>query len=642
VSVDASTASQTGPREGAPGPAGDHGRGELGAAAGQGPSTAATGAAGAAGATIDGGEASGTLSTLRRGVELSPELRRGLWVTLSLALLSTFGRVLVPFVVQQTTDRGITVTGGPDVGLVVRFVVLAGCAVVLTAAASYLVNVRLFRASEAGLATLRITAFRHIHDLSVLTQNAERRGSLVSRVTSDVDTISSFVQYGGLMLIISLGQLSVASVLMLIYSPPLALLVWLCFLPLFFIIRRFQKIVGAAYTQVRERVGAMLGAVSEAVVGAATIRAYGVEDRTSARLDETIEAHRRAAIGAQTRSVLAFTSGQLVSGLTTAAVVVVGTALAVHGQLTLGELLAFLFLVQLFTQPVQAATEILNELQNAVAGWRRVIAVIDTRADVADPGERGQRLPRGPITVDFEDVGYAYPGGEAVLRDVRLRIEPRARIAIVGETGSGKTTLAKLLTRLMDPTTGVVRIDGVDLRQVRFDSLRARVVLVPQEGFLFDASLVDNIRFGKPDATRDDVLLALTELGLDPWLEGLPHGLQTDVGQRGESLSAGERQLVALARAYLADPDLLVLDEATSAVDPATEVRLQRALDGLTRGRTSIAIAHRLSTAEAADEVIVVDRGAIVQRGTHQQLVDVPGVYAGLHASWAAQQRPDP
>jgi len=167
-------------------------------------------------------------------------------------------------------------------------------------------------------------------------------------------------------------------------------------------------------------------------------------------------------------------------------------------------------------------------------------------------------------------------------------------------------------------------------------------VLVPQEGFLFDASLVDNIRFGKPDATRDDVLLALTELGLDPWLEGLPHGLQTDVGQRGESLSAGERQLVALARAYLADPDLLVLDEATSAVDPATEVRLQRALDGLTRGRTSIAIAHRLSTAEAADEVIVVDRGAIVQRGTHQELVDVPGVYAGLHASWAAQQRPDP
>jgi putative ABC transport system ATP-binding protein len=226
-----------------------------------------------------------------------------------------------------------------------------------------------------------------------------------------------------------------------------------------------------------------------------------------------------------------------------------------------------------------------------------------------------------------------------VLHEVTLSIAPRSRVAIVGETGSGKSTLAKLLTRLMDPTEGTVRVDGVDLREVRFSSLRERVVLVPQEGFLFDDTLLENVRFGRPDATEDDVRLALTELGLDAWLEGLPHELATEVGQRGESLSAGERQLVALARAYLADPDLLVLDEATSAVDPSTEVRLQRALEGLTRGRTSIAIAHRLSTAEAADEVVVVDQGRIVQRGPHRDLVEQDGVYAGLHASWAAQQR---
>jgi len=190
----------------------------------------------------------------------------------------------------------------------------------------------------------------------------------------------------------------------------------------------------------------------------------------------------------------------------------------------------------------------------------------------------------------------------------------------------------------MDPTTGEVTIDGVDLRRVRFGSLRSRVVLVPQEGFLFDASLLDNIRFGAPEATDDDVRLMLTELGLDSWLATLPQGLATDVGQRGESLSAGERQLVALARAYLADPDLLVLDEATSAVDPSTEVRIQRALDSLTRGRTSIAIAHRLSTAQAADEVIVVDGGRVVERGPHTDLVDAGGVYSHLHASWVAQQ----
>jgi len=258
---------------------------------------------------------------------------------------------------------------------------------------------------------------------------------------------------------------------------------------------------------------------------------------------------------------------------------------------------------------------------------------------VADPADKGQSLPRGPITVVFDGVGFAYPGGDLVLHEIDLRIAPRSRIAIVGETGSGKTTLAKLLTRLMDPTVGSVQIDGVDLRDVRFSSLRSRVVLVPQEGFLFDATLLDNIRFGKPVATDDDVRLALTELGLDDWLAGLPQGLRTAVGQRGESLSAGERQLVALARAYLADPDLLVLDEATSAVDPATEVRVQRALDSLSRGRTSITIAHRLSTAEAADEVIVVDKGRIVERGPHHELAGAGGVYAGLHASWVAQQR---
>ena len=580
-----------------------------------------------------------TWGTLKRGVELSPELRKGIGVTVLLAALSTVGRVLVPFVVQRITDEGILLPGGPDMEVVARYIAIALVGVVVTAFSAYLVNVRLFRTSENGLATLRLKAFRHIHDLAMLTQNTERRGSLVSRVTSDVDTISMFVQFGGLMLMINVAQITLASVLMVVYSPILALVVWVCFIPLFFIIRKFQGIVGRGYTRVRERVGDMLGAISEAVVGAQAIRAYGVEDRTAARIDETVEAHRKAAIGAQARSVIAFTSGQLVSGLTTAVVLVVGTVLAANGRLTLGELLAFLFLVNLFTMPVQQATEILNEMQNAVAGWRRVIGIIDTEADVADPGDDGVSLPRGPITVAFDHVGFAYPGGEPVLHDISLTIEPRSRVAIVGETGSGKSTLAKLLTRLMDPSTGRVLIDGTDLRTIRFSSLRQRVVLVPQEGFLFDGTLLDNIRFGRPDASEDDVRLTLTELGLDGWVSTLPLGLATDVGQRGESMSAGERQLVALARAYLADPDLLVLDEATSAVDPSTEVRLQRALDSLTRGRTSIAIAHRLSTAQAADEVIVVDAGRIVERGPHGDLVRLGGVYSGLYESWVAQQQ---
>ena len=598
----------------------------------------------AEGTHVDTGEEISARETIRRGLAFSPELSRGFGWTLLLAAIGTAGRVVVPIAVQQTLDRGINGPHGVDLPFVSWVAVAAALAIAATGVSSYFMTARLFTASERGLATLRIKAFRHVHDLPLLTQNTERRGALVSRVTSDVDQVSQFLVFGGVFGIISVGQVLLATVVMLFYSWQLTLLVWVCFLPLFLSLRYFQRRLSAAYGLVRRSVGAMLSAISEPVVGAVTVRTYAIEQRTQDRIDEAIAANQVAATKAQGLTAFSFSLGGVSAGLANAGVLIVGIWLGLDDQITSGKVLAFAFLVTLFVGPVQMGTQVLTDAQNAIAGWRRVIGILETPADLDDPGPSGRSLPRGAMDVAFDDVSFGYPGGPLVLREVNEHIESGSRIAVVGETGSGKTTFAKLLTRLMDPTSGAVLLDGVDIRSVEFASLRRRVVLVPQEGFLFDSTLLANARYGDLDATPDDVRAAAAQLGLGDWLDGLPHGLETRVGQRGESLSAGERQLVALLRAHLADPDLLVLDEATSAVDPALEMRIGRALERLMAGRTSVTIAHRLSTAENADEVIVFDRGRVVQRGPHAALVaqrdadGEPGVYARLHASWVAQQ----
>ena len=588
------------------------------------------------------GAGGGAMDTLRRGLRLSPELRRGLPLTLLIAVVATAGRVIAPVAVQLTVDRGLLAPDGPDFSRVALLIGLGAVAVVLTGSCAGLMQYRLSRASETALSALRVRAFRHVHDLSMLHQSGEHRGALVARVTADVNTISHFMEWGGMVLLVAGLQLVVATAVMLVYSPLLTMVVIGAFLPLIAVLRWFQGKLRPAYDEVRNRLSFLLGALAESVVGAPVIRAYGVTGRTDQRIADAVDRHFRSAYRAGRTAAFMFASGELFAATAMAGVVVVGVNAGLDGGLSPGRLVAFLFLVSLFVGPVQIATEVLDMAQSAIAGWRRVLDLLETEPDVTDPAARGEgrTVPDGPVEVRFEHVSFTYPGADSppVLHDVDLVVAAGTRLAVVGETGSGKTTFAKLLTRLMDPTNGRVLLNGVPVDEVRFDDLRRRVVMVPQDGFLFDTTVAANVRQGRPGTTDADVLAVFVDLGLGDWLATLPDGLATRVGERGEQLSVGERQLVALARAGVADPALLVLDEATSAVDPATEVRIARALERLTLGRTTVTIAHRLSTAEAADEVLVFAAGRIAQRGRHRELVRQEGPYAALHASWTAHR----
>ncbi|MFT3889244.1 MAG: ABC transporter ATP-binding protein [Arachnia sp.] len=598
---------------------------------------------GSAGTGIGSGEGLTMREVFRRGLAISPEILRGIWLTLLFAVIGSVGRIVTPIAVQRITDDGINAPRGVDIAVVVTTTALAAAAIAVTAVASAFMTARLFAATEHGLCTLRVRAFRHIHDLPVLTQSTESRGALVSRVTGDVDQISQFLVYSGMLAVVSVGQVVVATVAMLFYSVELTALVWLCIVPLVFFLGRLRRRLSSANSRSRRTVGEMYSAISESVVGAAVVRSHAIEPQVGERIDRAIDGHRAASTEAQALSVSAFALGGFTVALATSLVLVAGTWLGTQGRITVGEVFAFVFLLTLFLRPVQAGSSIVTDAFAAVAGWRRAIGIVDTPVDLPDPGPSGTPLPPGPIDVEFRGVGFAYPDGEEVLHDIDLRIAAGSRVAIVGETGSGKSTFAKLVTRLVDPGAGSVLLSGVDVRRVPAAELRRRVMLVPQEGYLFDGTIAQNLALGDGDPTsaalRGRMRAAAEELDLIDWLDGLPHGLDTAVGQRGEALSSGERQLVALLRAHLADPGLLVLDEATSSVDPALEVRIVKALERMLDDRTSITIAHRLSTAERADEILVMDAGRVVQRGPHAQLATKEGPYARLQAAWARERR---
>jgi ATP-binding cassette, subfamily B, bacterial len=579
-----------------------------------------------------------TRAALRRLFAEIPGLGRGLVITAGLAMLGTVLQIAIPVVVQQIIDTDVLGGETVDVASAMRRGAFAALAMVGASFARRAATFRLSKLSASALARLRIKVFAHLHRLSALHVQAERRGALVARVTSDIYRIQDFMEWGGMGMMIGISQLILAVAAMLFYRWQLAVMVVIGVTVYGVALLIFQRVLGRAHDRVRERVADSMSALGESITGLPTVRAYGAEGPTLHRVRSAVDAQFRAEFRTYSLGSALFSSAEVFAGGLTAAVVGVGILLGADSGLSAGGLIAFLFLVNLLVQPVQTLVETLDSAQAAGAGMRKVIGVLDTPVDLADPVD-GVDLPDRPLDVSVRGLSFAYPTGDTVLEDVNAYIRPGQRVAVVGQTGSGKTTFAKLVVRLLDPADGVVEIGGVPVNQVRFASLRSRVGYVPQEGFLFDTTVAENVRYGRPGVGDDGIRLALADLGLTEWVESLPDGIHTQVGERGSHLSAGERQLVALSRAWMSQPDLLVLDEATSAVDPALEVSLRRAIDRLITGRTSITIAHRLSTAEASDEVLVFDRGRLVERGHHLDLVNAGGIYTTMHRDWMAGTR---
>jgi len=574
-----------------------------------------------------------TGNVMRRAFEVAPSLSKGLGWTLTLAVIGTALQLVVPITIQKIIDSVLLTSGGVDASEAVVYGSVALAAVVLAMWARRTSFARLARSSVTGLTDLRVTTFEHLHKLSMLHVQAERRGALVSRVTSDIETMQQFMEWGGVGMILGAAQITLAVAVMLFYEWRLALMIAVGVFIYSLMLIWFQRILRRAHDNVRERVADSLSVIGEATAGLPTVRAFGMESVVMGKVVRALDRQYRAEYGAGALAAVLFSSAELFAGVITAAVVAVGVLFGLSWGVSAGTLVAFLFLVTLLVEPVQMLVETINQAQSAGAGLRKVLALLDTPIEIEDPVD-GEPLPDRPLSVDFDGVRFRYPTGGDVLTDVTVSIRPGERVAVVGETGSGKTTFAKLATRLLDPADGEVSIAGVPVDRVAFDSLRSRVSYVPQEGFLFDGTVAGNVRYGKPDLDDDEVRAGFKDLGLLEWVETLPEGIHSRVGERGSNLSAGERQLVAIVRAWVANPDLLVLDEATSAVDPALEVQIRQAIERLTTGRTSITVAHRLSTAEASDTVLVFDAGRLVERGPHGVLVDAGGVYAALHRDW--------
>jgi ATP-binding cassette subfamily B protein len=568
--------------------------------------------------------------TVRRTWRMLRSYRRTMAFTGIVVCTWTFTVLAGPFLVKYGIDHGIAKHDPAALNLAVGLYVVV-------AIAAYLVYrfqiVLVSRIGEGFLRDLRLRVFDKLLRLSMPFYDREKAGVIVSRMTSDVDSLAELVQTG-LLMFVSNGLLLVFSVVVLaLVSWKLLLVSVIALPPVIIASRKFQRDSNRAYLVVRDRIGSTLSRLQEGISGVRVIQAFAREPEEVRRFTSNNRRLYDAQMDTVKISAWYFPIVEFAGLATTAAAIGVGGWMVHRGTATIGTVTFFILTLSNLFEPVQQLSQLFNTVQAAGAGLHKLYEVLDTPIDVAERTAAVDLPERGPIRV--EDVSFAYGDGPPVLRDVDLTIEPGERIALVGPTGAGKSTLAKMIARLYDPVDGRVTFGDVDVRDATLRSLRQRIVVVPQEGFLFNGTIRDNVRIARPEATDAEVERAMAEVGVLDRFALLPDGVDTEVRERGSRLSAGEKQLVSLARAALVDPAVLVLVEATSSLDPGTEMLVEEAVDRLMTGRTVVVIAHRLSTAERADRIAVVDGGQLVELGTHAGLVAEGGRYAALYATWA-------